>query len=610
MSFLDSPIKAFQGGQKGGSETFEKGKSDKPFSEFLSFTKERYPQTKSVEPPKGSKAVHEFMDSFESELGIPPQKILGAMAKLNPDQLEKPVEETAELVVKNLDLDPKDQDKAMAMYMQMLGQWKQQGQLPLPMTPPPSAVPTQEIGSTVAMASLAGLAGKNVLDANLAEGTTAATATPLPQAQNAATIKAQGEFSSLMLQNSSAMPDLPSGLPPQISSADEIGLDPTLTEMPEPLSNPMKNVVSNLADRKIQSYRDLADPPSADLQKLKEVLGKFDQSAEDLQSKIQGLETPSTKEGTASLSSAMTEQESLQEMKPQLKSLQAPVVDMKNPTAMMQQLVDGPSSAEKVVALDSAKNAGSESTFGSATTASLFGKKLAEEKKESEELLGEGKSDLYQMTAQNMDRPMKSADVDSINAAFMDTSPLKAGSAPQDPNIQNILRQAQYAINKGGGEARVQMNPEGMGQVNLHVAIHDGKVSLQMEAETPEAKKLIETSINDLKDSLRLHRLSVDQVKIDVIQSTNTDTGTQFSNSSQQGKDSNAFQNSSEFGKNQSRQFWDQFRDDRPGQRTQFFESAALKRYADRPRDPVTSAEHKPKPRSVQGKGTGLNVVA
>jgi flagellar hook-length control protein FliK len=607
MSFLDSPSKAFQGGQKGGSETFEKGKSDKPFSEFLSFTKERYPQAKSVEPPKGSKAVHEFMDSFESELGIPPQKILGAMAKLNPDQLEKPVEETAELVVKNLDLDPKDQDKAMALYMQMLGQWKQQGQLPLVMTPPASAVPSQELGSTVAMASLAGLAGKNALDANLAQAATSPTASQLPQVQNAAALKAQSEFSSLMLQNSSAMTDLSSGMP---SHAEEIALDPASTGMPEPLSNPMKNVVSNLADRKIQSYRDLADPSSVDLQKLKEVLGKFDQSAEDLQSKIQGLETPSSKEGTASLSSAMTEQESLQEMKPQLKSLQAPAVEMKNPTAMMQQLMDGPSSAEKVVAVDSAKNAGSEAAFGSATSASLFGKKLAAEKKESEELMDDGSADMYQMTAQSMDRPMKSADVDSINAAFMDTAPLKPGTAPQDPNIQNILRQAQYAINKGGGEARVQMNPEGMGQVNLHVAIHDGKVSLQMEAETPEAKKLIETSINDLKDSLRLHRLSVDQVKIDVIQSTNTDTGTQFSNSSQQGKDSNAFQNSSEFGKNQSRQFWDQFRDDRPGQRTQFFESAALKRYADRPRDPVTSAEHKPKPRSVQGKGTGLNVVA
>ncbi len=83
-------------------------------------------------------------------------------------------------------------------------------------------------------------------------------------------------------------------------------------------------------------------------------------------------------------------------------------------------------------------------------------------------------------------------------------------------NVQELIKQAQVIIKKGGGEMNVQMKPEGMGQVHLKVALENGQVSIQMMAQNDKVKKLLEDGIHELKSNLASHKLQVESLKIGI----------------------------------------------------------------------------------------------
>ena len=66
------------------------------------------------------KEIQKFMDSFESEFGISPTRLVEAMAQLKTENLQKPPEVTAEDFISSLGLKDEDQVKAKEMYMGFL----------------------------------------------------------------------------------------------------------------------------------------------------------------------------------------------------------------------------------------------------------------------------------------------------------------------------------------------------------------------------------------------------------------------------------------------------------------------------------------------------------
>jgi flagellar hook-length control protein FliK len=191
---------------------------------------------------------------------------------------------------------------------------------------------------------------------------------------------------------------------------------------------------------------------------------------------------------------------------------------------------------------------------------------------------------------------------DPAMAAMAPKAPVNA--AENEANVKQLMNQAQYLIKQGGGEVKVQMTPEGMGTIHLKVMLQDGKVNLQMQADSPEAKKSIESSLVDLKNSLAAHKLSVENVKVDVVNSTSADTATQNQNNTN-GQDQ----------RNQARQFWNNFNDNfgNQGRRESFTEMQGVRGYGGKRRDPlqpIDSASVKAAPRAIEGKGSGLNLVA
>ncbi|HEY1080421.1 MAG TPA: flagellar hook-length control protein FliK, partial [Bdellovibrio sp.] len=176
--------------------------------------------------------------------------------------------------------------------------------------------------------------------------------------------------------------------------------------------------------------------------------------------------------------------------------------------------------------------------------------------------------------------------------------------AENETAVKQLMNQAQYLIKKGGGEMKVQMTPEGMGTIHLKVMLQDGKVNMQMSADTQEAKKTIESSLAELKTSLAAHKLSMENVKVDVVSAASTDTAAQNQTdlTGQNQRDQNQ----------QTRQFWNQFNDNfgSQGRKESFTEMPNLRGYGAKTRDPLQPIEMKTQARKVEGKGSGLNLVA
>lgn len=207
-------------------------------------------------------------------------------------------------------------------------------------------------------------------------------------------------------------------------------------------------------------------------------------------------------------------------------------------------------------------------------------------------------ADLPQDSFAQVMRPQSFAGAPIAGAAVgtQSTGPTEMDKAALDA----IKDQAQIMVNKGGGEAKITFNQEGLGEIQLKVVVHEGKVNVEMNAETQEAKKLLETSLSDLKTSLAQHKLAVDQVRVDVGSSNLSDSrqGMNF------GQD---------LSRDHARQMMQQFRDETAGRRDPFMEMSGIKAYGKKMRgpDPIAPAPDVAVSRySGEGRGNRMSLVA
>ncbi|MDZ4084315.1 MAG: flagellar hook-length control protein FliK, partial [Bdellovibrionales bacterium] len=151
----------------------------------------------------------------------------------------------------------------------------------------------------------------------------------------------------------------------------------------------------------------------------------------------------------------------------------------------------------------------------------------------------------------------------------------QSDDASMKANAQDVVRNAQLLLRNGGGEMKMQLKPEGVGEIHLKVAVKDGQVAVQMLTESDSAKKLLENGIEDLKTSLAQNKLHVDALKIEV----GTEMAKQRFEQSQQ-----------ESGREQARQlaqdFLGSFRQDREAFRQGFADQSGFRSYG-QPRRPT-----------------------
>lgn len=168
-------------------------------------------------------------------------------------------------------------------------------------------------------------------------------------------------------------------------------------------------------------------------------------------------------------------------------------------------------------------------------------------------------------------------------------------------NINKISNATEALAAKGGGEVKVVLAPEGLGTVQLKVKMQDGKLQVEMKAENLDSKQLLENSLNELKQSLSSHRLSVDSVKVDVAGDFNRQDSSQ-----------SFTQQQFDLGRDQARQFMNQFREGNLSQRQAFFEAPGFKNYRSQREDALSpiSTDIRPRASLSANKGREINLVA
>lgn len=516
------------------------------------------------------KAIKEFMDSFESEFDIPPTRLVEAMAELDDSQLKQSPEVTAQAVIEKLDLDDADAEKAQAMYASLLTQLQQ-----VPQTPKPAPEMSAGLGMSsqnVQMRMAAAQEKQNMLGSAIDNLNNKFWMKSEPQVASPAMPTLDGNLAQRMMMDDSALqsPMMDGAEASEAAAQAEVPsqAQTVLPEMPPHLKGQMSETMSPallaaLAAKKAAAAQSAAGEAAE--------MGAED-SAELTEEFSQALEAPHTEKPmqaemmNKSVQGKAAGQELFQQNEQQGQSL------MQDSNQFMKQgTAEGKEAAKSKLTTKSAE-------FKSAMT---------------------GMEGLQAP-------PIKGESLKFDPLAPMAPVPSQ-GPVNQTENeaaVKQLMNQAQYLIKKGGGEVNVQMTPEGMGTIHLKVMLQDGKVNLQMSADTQEAKKTIESSLVDLKNSLAAHKLSVENVKVDTVNAAANDTAAQNqTNMNGQGQ------------RDQTRQFWNQFNENfgNQGRREALTDFQAVKGYGMKRRDPlqpIDSAGVKSSARAVEGKGSGLNLVA
>jgi flagellar hook-length control protein FliK len=517
-----------------------------------------------VESANREQVMLEFMDSMESEFGIPPQRLVEAMTQIpTKDQLASP-EDSASQVIAQLELPEDQEQKALALYVGMLAQLK---------------------GAQDPSFSKAQMA-------TAAAATTAVTVPALMSNQQRRQVLNQ----SLDKMNSNFFMQGPNGL-----KADPQSLQGMNSQLPR--TGQEQSLVTDAMPKDQVSFGKQAAQPEKlpPFMQDRSQVQTPDPKLEDLRAQMQAV-APDSQEGQALLKSLVALSASAAALDQGMRA------NPKNAQALEAEQILGQVSGDVAPA-------------GAAAASGLAALGLSASGDDEEpDDWGQGSSDqqfmtsnpsMHQPTSTRTETAGSQGQFGSLMAAGGGAMGKELSGTENKANIQQLMNQAQYLIKKGGGEAKIQMAPEGIGQVHMKMTVLDGKVNLEMQAESKEAKKLIESSIGDLKTHLAHHQLTMDQVKVDVGNQTSTDSRGQDSQQQQQQMDGR--QNQS---KQQARDFWSEFSGQNGGfeRRSGFNDSPGIRAYGgtkrEAPLTPTSSGVAATKAYSGSGKGRGLDLVA
>lgn len=447
------------------------------------------------------RAIRKFMDSFEGEFGIPPQKMVDAMAQLTSVELEQAPEKTVNQVISQLNLNPEEHVQAKQMYVGLLDQLQQiemRAELP---------VSTDHLLS---------------------------------------------QLSSDRMQVNQLKKDLTSqkigDLNQKFWMAD-VAKAPSVVAMPVEGELLTKQQIEKLPMKDIElalnTLMQKIDPKSIYQQQPLDVAGEQEQlelkTVEDL------LKVIEQKVETGEIDPDSLE---IQEIR-----VLAPLLQMKAalPTKEFDPKLSEKVSNESLSVLSPEFDKSSMSPEG----LSIFQKVMGLDRSTSDQ---EQKSATSQESSQSLASAALASQDPSLTKTFelpplnpLNSAPIQMGPVDKAENNQLLLNQAQVLIQKGGGEMKLEMSPEGMGSVQMKLKVLDGKVELQLSAENKEVKKVLENSIQDLKASLAAHKLVVDQVRVDVVNQTMGSSDVRQDLQNQM----NDFMNQQQ--RDGTKQFWQQF---------------------------------------------------
>lgn len=80
--------------------------------------------------------------------------------------------------------------------------------------------------------------------------------------------------------------------------------------------------------------------------------------------------------------------------------------------------------------------------------------------------------------------------------------------------IEQIVEQVRVSMNQDTTSMELQLYPEHLGRIQIHVVSKDGVMTARIAAETEAAKQAIENGLTNLKDAMQQQNLKVDAIEV------------------------------------------------------------------------------------------------
>jgi len=420
----------------------------------------------------------QFLLSMKNELGVDPEKIVEAMANLDEDQLLKAPEETMSLVLGQLGLNANQRVRAEELYSVML-----------------------KDSATASMQESLIDSGKNV------------------------DFKVMGPEESGRMKLSQSLDKMNQNF---FVGQNPKALQGSLTKEESALLSQMQSLTPKDADT-LEKLKDTILPPQPQMSESQAKESQFAAKPAAVGQQIRpaaaGLESlyPWTMK--------MQAQDQIQDQQDaESTSVEALALGSELPASTVP--VASKSTAEKIMSMPQ---------WSFAQVAQPTNASRSELDYDSGEDLGSSRDNMDSAPYESVE----SADSNPLNfqqavgkqtqTILPTTTDLRPGT-PQisntddSTNIRELIQGAQILVQKGGGEMKIQMRPEGLGSVDLIVGVKDGKVDIQMTAESSETKRLLEAGMDDLKASLVHHKLNLETVKVDAGSQAGTGSDAGFLN--------------------------------------------------------------------------------
>lgn len=522
----------------------------------------------------------DFMDSMESEFGIAPEEIVGALASVSEQSLSKSPEATASEVIQKLDLPTEDRERAEEAYLSFLAEM--------------SKFPTPEVSAMTSQAMQASIQTPMLVPNSLPKATPVEPPKVLP-----------ARFQEMERRNQ---------------------LNASLDRMNESFFLKNQPAQQNV---RMQAYQDQimasANPLAAPIEMPMQDSVDMSASVLATSSKLQGVEVPEDMQPVDMDLSGYSEDDkavikSLAALGAAASALGRSDAEISDASSMKKlDQMNAPFSQGQMMQMSSDQVKPSMGQLGQFSQQE-FGKDAGSSEGSDSDLQSLGDSENssdFSMPSFNPEQVKgdirSSQSNQGIGAGAMTAGFGAMGAEDKTPASQ-VIHQAQYLIKKGGGEAKVEMTPEGLGKVHLKVTVNEGKVGIEMATESKEAKKALEGSLSELKHGLSANRLHVDSIKVDMGQLS---ADSQKNSDSQQNMSKQPDLNQEN--RDQARQFWQGFRDESFARQQSFYHPKdGSQNSSGRSVEPLTaqgSSESRVNSAKVSryaavNKGKGLDLVA
>ncbi len=535
-------------------------------------------KTPSAEPSDASarpvnkkqQIMSDFMQGMEQRFGVAPERLVQAMAQLSEQELERSPESTANLVINSLGLPATDRQQAATLYREMLdatalAEVETQEQALPAMPPGPMSIDMQVMSQ------------KEVQAQNLSKGLESLNKSFFPNEKKlkAPENSTSGGNSDAMVQSLAAGNMAPLGSEGKLQSDNSSqqnaqgpqrqaqGQQSSPEFFPAPRGSGMMSgaLVSSqrengaLTKNTNSSAEAIKGKPSTETFGMAAALKELGKN----QDATTTANVPNPADAVLSADPALT-----------------PSADASVMNALTQLLGEIPEGMTEVP-LDSANESASESNISdllqNGEAVSVAGTKdqlTASDERKSESDAKENSDKGPQGPDNGKNEPR--VDFQSHLKTDANGKPQLNQQAPvvvqnsqdarseQIQNLRSIMDRAEVLAQRGGGEMRVQLHPQNLGQVNLRVSVEDGKVNVQMITESDQAKKVLESGIKELRTDLAANNLNLETLQVD--------TGKGLSSDLRQGPDQQN-QAAQDMAREFARGFLNQQREERNWQREQ-----------------------------------------